>query len=120
MVNKKKLLKKEKTKKDKEWALAVKNKFNNHCALCARKDYLNAHHIIPREFAETRWDVMNGIAVCPVHHKLGNFSFHKNGLWAINVLKKKYPEMHDYLVDKICTIEIDRDHEALEKLEDEN
>ena len=117
-MNKKKLLKKEKNKKDKEWAAAVKARFNNQCALCERKDYLNAHQIIPREFSETRWDVMNGIAVCPVHHKLGNFSFHKNGLWAINVLKKKYPEMHDYLVDKICNIEIDRDNASLEKLEE--
>ncbi len=110
-MNKKKLLKRENKRKDKEWALAVKSRFDNQCAICNSKEYLNAHHIIPREFGETKWDVQNGIALCPLHHKWGRYSFHKNGLWAMNVLKTKYPEVHDYLVEKILTIESDEKNE---------
>ena len=106
-MNKKKLLKKENRRKDKEWTFAVKNRFNNQCAICNKKEYLNAHHIIPREFCETKWDVMNGIALCPLHHKLGKYSFHKNGLWAMNLLKTNYPEIHNYLVEKVLKMELD-------------
>lgn len=110
-MNRKKLLKRENNKKKKEWTIAVKNRFNNQCAICSKKDYLNAHHIIPKEFEETRWDVMNGIALCPLHHKWGKYSFHKNGLWAVNLLKTEYPEIHDYLVERIASMEYDTDDE---------
>lgn len=112
MVNKKKLLKRENNKKDKEWAIAVKSRFNNGCAICNRKDYLNAHHIIPREFKDTKWDVKNGIALCPLHHKLGRYSFHKNGLWAMNFLKTNFPEIHAYLEEKVLTMGVDEEVEG--------
>lgn len=58
---------------------------------------LNAHHIIPREVKELRYDRMNGICLCPKHHKFGLLSAHKNALWFITYLELNEPEKITYL-----------------------
>lgn len=88
MVNKLKLAKKLRNKKDKEWRLAVLQAYGNECFICSSKKLLNCHHIIPREFKETRHDVKNGIVLCPLHHKWGMFSAHKNPIWFIQRIPK--------------------------------
>lgn len=82
----KRLDKKENVRKDKEWSISVKINCNNQCVICGEIRRLNAHHIIPREFKETRWVVENGVALCPRHHKFGLFSAHRNPYWFINLL----------------------------------
>lgn len=82
----KRLDRKEIKRKDKEWANRVKLNCNNMCSICGSKNRLNAHHIIPREFKETRWLVENGVALCPRHHKFGLFSAHRNSYWFVQLL----------------------------------
>jgi len=104
MVNKaKKLkeLKKEKTRKDKEWKKAVLTKYNGRCFICGETKMPNAHHIIPKNFTETRWDEMNGIILCPKHHKFGKFSAHKHALWFIVQLMGSDLNQFNYLVNKL-------------------
>jgi len=80
-------------KLDTEWAKAVKNKYNNKCALCGNEKLLNAHHIIPREIKETRHMIENGVALCPKHHKFDKtYSAHRNPLWFIIQLEKVCPD----------------------------
>jgi len=81
----------DRNKKDKQWSIDVRNKYLNKCAIpnCECTEMLNAHHIIPREFQETRWDINNGVALCPKHHKFGKYSAHKNALWFIRVLLRE-------------------------------
>lgn len=101
-VNKRKLLKRLKNKKDKEWAIAVKDLYFNKCAVCGETKRLNAHHIIPRELQEFRHELVNGIALCPKHHWFSfELSPHRNPfeffIWWIN----KYPNQYEQLSNKL-------------------
>lgn len=65
-----KLLKKrEIKKKDKLWAISIKKSYGDCCAYCNQTKSLNAAHIIPREIIQFRWDLDNGLALCPRHHR---------------------------------------------------
>ena len=90
MVNKAKEEKKRIKKRDKEWSIRVKNSFNNICAFCDKDKYIQAHHIIPREIKKFRYNHLNGIALCPRHHKWGMESAHSNPLWFFMKLEKMY------------------------------
>lgn len=39
---------------------------------------LHPHHFYSRRHAALRYDVNNGICLCPVHHTLGSFSAHND------------------------------------------
>jgi len=96
MVNKLKEARKELKKKDKEWAIAIKKKFNNKCIVCGKKERLNAHHIIPREIKESRHDLRNGIALCPKHHRFSfELSAHQNPFAFMIFLFYTYPEVFE-------------------------
>lgn len=59
--------------------------------------YLNAHHLLPRErYPELRTEIMNGICLCPIHHKHGKYSFHRNPIWAVIWLRKNRREQYDW------------------------
>ena len=78
---KKWLLKEEKrlrNKLDKQWALDVKER-DKHCLICNSTNFLNAHHIIPREIKKTRHNLDNGLTLCRLHHKFSlEISAHRN------------------------------------------
>ena len=50
------------------WAEAVKNRDNNKCVICRATKIVCAHHLIPWELEPFRYDVNNGISLCPKHH----------------------------------------------------
>ena len=54
---------------DQLWALAIKDDWDNRCAVCDRSDGLNSHHLIPRQHEQTRYDMRNGICLCCNHHQ---------------------------------------------------
>ena len=69
------------TKEDKEWAKKVKQRDGNECAIngCDKITMLNAHHIIPKENMNYRYDLTNGITLCPFHHRFSRkISAHQN------------------------------------------
>lgn len=73
------LAKKELKLRDKAWQLLVKERDGFKCVICGRSDILHVHHIIAREVKEFRWDVDNGITLCPLHHKYSfEISAHRN------------------------------------------
>jgi len=100
-MNKLKQEKKERNKKDREWRKLVLESCNFKCVICGATIRPNAHHIIPRNFKETRWDVNNGIILCPKHHKFGKFSAHKNGLWFIKFLQEHDRFKYNHLINKL-------------------
>ena len=59
------------------WALKVKERAGYKCEYCGSERYLNSHHIFSRSNHSVRWDLENGMCLCPSHHVLGNFSAHK-------------------------------------------
>jgi len=61
-------------KAHRDWANAVKLRDGNKCVICGNTKNLNAHHLIPWEIEKFRFDVNNGISLCPSHHT--RYSFH--------------------------------------------
>ena len=87
------------TKQDREWSTEVKLRDGNQCVICGEVERINAHHIVPREIEVLRYDINNGISLCPKHHRFSRklsahqnpFTFHiwleKHKLSVINYLK---------------------------------
>ena len=56
-------------KADKLWKLIVHLEYNNKCAICGSIEYVQAHHLIPREMLSHRHIIQNGVILCCSHHK---------------------------------------------------
>lgn len=89
------------TKEDKEWAKKIKTRDNNKCVVCGSEKKPNAHHILPKGNRAYRYDEMNGITLCPKHHRFSfELSAHQNPfvfmLWLAGQRRNQYA----YLVGK--------------------
>jgi hypothetical protein len=62
-------LNKEQRDLDDAWATMIKARDNWCCVICGSDYRPSAHHIIPRENRETRYDEWNGLTLCTKHHK---------------------------------------------------
>lgn len=62
------MIKKIENQLDTAWSLLVKLRANNRCEYCGTPHQLNSHHIHTRRKLSTRWDVLNGICLCVMHH----------------------------------------------------
>ena len=51
------------------WTLCVKTRDEFKCAICGETKMPNAHHLITRKVFQYRWEVDNGITLCPSHHE---------------------------------------------------
>ena len=80
-------------KADKAWKELVFLKAEGKCAYCFEKEYVQAHHLIPREILQFRHKVTNGILLCCSHHKYSFlFSAHKNPVRFAIWLQENDPE----------------------------
>lgn len=78
------------------WRQRVLEKFSSSCAVCGRKNGIQAHHIFSRTHKSTRWDIENGIALCSGHHlwahrepeEFRRFLIHRLG-------EEKYNELYE-------------------------
>ena len=61
-------------KQAKDWSVEVKKRDGFKCVICDTTRNLVAHHLIPWEVEKYRFDVNNGITLCPSHHT--RFSYH--------------------------------------------
>ena len=100
-MNKKKLEKRELNKKFKEWAEQVKSRDGKKCVICGDSKRLNAHHIIPRSNKDLRFEIKNGISICPLHHLFSReISAHMNSLafiiWLQENRKEQFEFLHNY------------------------
>ena len=97
-------------KLDEQWRVDVRkawlSKVGPYCAVPTCKNPArDAHHIFSRRARGVRWDVKNGIMLCPYHHTLGVPSAHKcpidNPLWFNKILLLYYSQSElDYLAYK--------------------
>lgn len=87
---------------DATWASQVKTRDDNICQRCERPSKrLNAHHIIPRQYKGLRWDISNGVSLCPRCHRLGKEAAHQNALLFTEWLKTSKPDIYSYLMEKL-------------------
>ena len=100
----KRLEKKEDKRRWKEVRIKVLERDNYQCLLCDSSYKLNVHHLIEKEFLMFRYlkfDVRNLITVCPRCHKFGEFSIHKNPLYALSIVQKMYPDNYKFLLAEV-------------------
>lgn len=87
------------TKEHKEWSKAVRDR-DGECLICGKKEKLSAHHLIPKEFKETRSQLMNGVALCFTHHMRFGYGIspHSHGsLLFTMILKEKRPDLWNWV-----------------------
>jgi len=97
------------TREDRDWANAVKDRDGWRCVICGNENRPNAHHIIARENHETKFDLRNGITLCPKHHFFcRQVSAHNNPFGFQIWLEDNRPEILDYLKTKMRDIIHDR------------
>jgi 5-methylcytosine-specific restriction endonuclease McrA len=73
---------------DELWAVSVKTRDGYKCAVCGDTNMPNAHHLITRKVFKYRWNVDNGITLCPKHHEFDvSFSAH-TAPWALEYWMK--------------------------------
>ena len=90
-----------------EWSKSVRDRDSNQCAVCSRKEYIQAHHIIPKErFKVYMFEEMNGIALCPSCHKYGSFSFHRHPVWSVLWLKKNRPKQYKWVAERSVDVDL--------------
>ena len=53
---------------DSLWSLAVRADWANRCVVCG-SNKVEAHHLTPRQFEATRYDLSNGVSLCARCHK---------------------------------------------------
>ena len=85
------------TKEDKDWAKQVKDRDGWKCVVCFNDIRPNAHHILPREILELKYDVMIGITLCPNHHFFSrDISAHNNPLGFFMWMEEYRPNQLTY------------------------
>jgi len=81
------------TKEDKDWANKVKDRDGWCCVVCGNSERLNAHHIIARENHETKFEIDNGLSLCPKHHFFcRQVSAHNNPIGLLLWMEKNRPD----------------------------
>lgn len=91
------------------WVEKVRLLGGDRCAVCGRAYgdidaagkacFLNAHHIDSRNTnPRLRWDALNGILLCPKHHKFSKNSAHKGSIWFITWLMKYRWDQYVYIM----------------------
>lgn len=82
---------------DTRWAKFVRER-DGECEVCGKTEYLAAHHFIRRGISVTRYDLLNGITLCPSHHTFNfEFSAHRTPEAFDRWFKEKYPDRYKYL-----------------------
>lgn len=110
------------------WAAAVKARDGGKCAVCGcgvlpkldgegnqKIDKqgrpilipLNVHHLLPKErYPEFKTAVVNGITLCPRHHKWDRFSAHRNPVWFTLWLRANRPEQFKWCKANMGSLDV--------------
>lgn len=84
------------------WAKRVKDRDSNKCVICGSERRPNAHHLIPKELKETRYNIDNGITLCPKHHRFSRrISAHQNPIAFVMWLELNRHTQLEYVKYKI-------------------
>ncbi len=88
-------------KADKAWKEAVFKAGDGKCAICRSTEWVQAHHLIPREMISHRHIVNNGIMLCASHHKYSfELSPHKAPVAFFGWIMKSDPTRWTWLLEQ--------------------
>jgi hypothetical protein len=98
------------------WSKAVKILDNNKCVHCGSSEHLNSHHIIGRRNFAVRWEVINGVTLCPKCHVYSSkFSAHQTPTIFTDWIKeKKGLDWYDELIELSNTIKPNKERLLVE------
>jgi len=112
-----------------EWSEAVRSRVDFTCELCGKKkanlnekgvhEKIDAHHFLAKEIKDCplKFDIRNGVAVCPFCHKFGIPSFHRDPVRTITWLIQNRPDDYAFIRDH-ADIRIDLENrQVLEEIE---
>ena len=88
-------------KLDDHWKRIVKARAGRMCERCkVPVRNLNAHHVIGRRNKAVRWELSNGVALCPSCHVFSSsFSAHQTPtLFTLWIIAQRSEEWHDTLM----------------------
>ena len=101
------------------WSEAVRENAGHQCEYChikrgdinenGKKTKIDSHHFYSRDIKNCplKWDIRNGIAVCPTHHKFsGDFSAHRTSIIFYEWIRTNYPDNYKFVIDNY-TIRVD-------------
>ena len=79
------------------WSRAVALSWGLRCAICGRETNRDAHHLVTRSTFATRYNLTNGILLCPGCHTLSStLSAHKTPLAFADWLEEARPELRKW------------------------
>ena len=103
MVSKKKLNPNSKywrQKADKLWSEIIRS--IGYCFVCGTTRNLQAHHIIPKEVKELRWDLDNGVCLCAAHHRWSRIiSAHQGSFMFYHYFTRRFPSWANSLRERL-------------------
>jgi hypothetical protein len=81
------------------WAKAIDADWDYRCAVCGSQN-IQAHHLTPRQFEATRYELINGVALCYHHHQSDkNLSPHKNAAGWMAWLNHHHPMRAEWYIE---------------------
>lgn len=111
------------------WSEAVRERAQFKCEFCGIENKsinvngistkLDSHHFVSRKVKDMpiKFDINNGICVCPICHKWGIPSFHRDPITTITWLIQNSPERYNYVLKSIG-VRVDLDNRlVLEEIE---
>lgn len=85
-----------------KWSKGVRACDGNKCAVCGATKFIQAHHILPKEYyGQFQYEPMNGVSLCAGHHKWSRLSAHRNALWFSSWLAKERPAQFAWAMQRI-------------------
>lgn len=87
-------------KLDKAWSQIVKGRAGNACESCGSIKHLNSHHVFGRRNKSVRWEISNGVCLCPACHTFSAvFSAHQTPTaFTVWIIQVRGSEWHDELM----------------------
>lgn len=94
-----------------EWKNKVYLRDSNTCRRCGKQGLTkrdkHAHHIIPWEVVELRFDVSNGVTLCMSCHKKDHSEIERIGLLLVRLFESKTPEVLRFLLQNLSSLNPD-------------
>lgn len=86
------------------WRVLVAEDWGHICAICGSKEFLNAHHLVPRNMGSHRHIVKNGILLCSKHHRFSfELSAHKAPVAFFKWMVENKPDLWKWLLEQTPT-----------------